>query len=693
MKPVFHFLIFVFFLFPLFLSAQSWQKLGGPPGGGGLVFPGKQGYLFMRKKFHPELYRSSDGGHQWQKMPLTPADSWFWPLVAGADGNLYAGKNNKLHQSTDNGETWNEISTIAHETIYALPGGEILIGTPGGIKRSIDNGGTWQTVTNITDASGGFVYNPNTGDVYAWQNEGNVSTVWVSSDNGLSWSVLFENAALSYPYQWSFGPNGIIFMGAQDLLWRSLDNGLSWTGIDPMLPDSDREVSVGVSITGRVFAFERFMSKYSDDNGLTWQPLTDSGHNELNLFFSSPDGSVFALRGYGGSLHRSDDDGASWHFSANGILTSDVLNLLHLDNTRMLALTPDGLFYSNDGGDTWQLKWEAVNYRSTSSGQYSLQAAPDGSWYLLTGFNLIKFTDEGQSHTVLQVPNFTEDTFNRLWVSPQTGAVFISLWNSFYFSSDGGQNWLERPNFYLENLLFMPGGNLLTTRSEGVYKSFDEAQTWVKIADRGFSNSPFLASNGGIYVTKGSPASLFKSFDGGVTWDSIPPFIQYLQYNPVVNDEGLIFAYDHISNGALVSADGAQTFDLYAALPQYGSASINFSLNPAQYLFAPQERDGIYRTSDLTTPVKLLPKISPVLRISPNPFRESTLLTIAGQLPDAHNLVFEMFDNSGKKLRSLAFNGTQLRIDRGELQNGAYHYWLKTSQGKRLDAGTIFVAK
>jgi|GEM_PF-2854860 len=692
MKSVSHFLILVLYCFPLFLQAQSWQKLEGPAGGGSLVFSGKKGYLFM-KTFHNDLYRSSDGGLQWQKMPLTPADSWTWSLVVGADGNLYAGKLNKLHQSTDNGETWSQISTISHNTIYALPGGEILIGVSGGILRSIDNGGTWNMVTNITDASGGFVYNPNTGDVYAWQKAANASTVWVSSNNGLNLSVLFEDDALSHPYQWSFGPNGVIFMGARDLLWRSLDNGVSWTGIDPMFPNSGREVSVGVSITGRVFAFEWFLSKYSDDNGLTWLPLTDSGQNELNLFFPTAEGSVFALRGHGGSLHRSDNDGATWHFSANGVLKSNVSNLKHIDDTRMLTLTPDGLFYSNDSGDTWHLKWEAVNYNSYTSGQHSLQTAPDGSWYLWTGLNLMKFTDEGQSHSLLQVPNLTEYNFNRLWVSPQTGTVFIRESQAFYKSSDGGQNWQPQPNFYLENLLFMPDGSLFSTRSDGVYKSFDEAQSWVKIADHGFSGSPFLASNGGLYVTSGFPSALFKSFDGGVTWDSIPPFHDYLVYNPIVNEDGLVFAYDDTPNCALVSSDGGQSFDIYAALPTNGSANVNFSLNPARYLFSPQEGDGIYRTSSATTPVKKRPKDSPVLRISPNPFLESTLLTINGQLPDAQNMVFELFDNLGKKLRSIAFSGAQLRIDRDNLPDGAYHFWLKTPQGIPLGAGTIFVAK
>nr|MBP6812429.1 hypothetical protein [Saprospiraceae bacterium] len=96
--------LLLFFLFSTIvsLSAQSWQKLGGPFGGGGFVYSGKSGFLLMILPYN-ELYRSSDGGVNWQKMPATPASTWTSPLVVGADGNLYAGQGSKIFRSEDNG--------------------------------------------------------------------------------------------------------------------------------------------------------------------------------------------------------------------------------------------------------------------------------------------------------------------------------------------------------------------------------------------------------------------------------------------------------------------------------------------------------------------------------------------------------------------------------------------------------------
>lgn len=138
----------LFFFSPFLLHSQfSWQKLNGPSGGGFRVYAGKDGYIFTIE-FGNILYRSNNGGQSWEKMPVTPANIWYWPLVVGADGNLYAGKSNSLYRSVNNGQSWTLLNNnIFHESIFALPGGEILIGDYNeNIKRSTDNGQTWVTV-------------------------------------------------------------------------------------------------------------------------------------------------------------------------------------------------------------------------------------------------------------------------------------------------------------------------------------------------------------------------------------------------------------------------------------------------------------------------------------------------------------------------------------------------------------------
>ncbi len=601
--------LLLFFLFSTIvsLSAQSWQKLGGPFGGGSFVYPGKPGFLFMILADN-ELYRSSDGGVNWQKMPVTPANIWYWPLVVGADGNLYAGQSNKIFRSVDNGQTWAQISSVSHETIFALPNGEILLGTYQGIKRSIDNGQTWSVVANNVIASDNFAYNPHSGDVYTWHeyvSPDSLGKVWRSSDNGLTWSVMLESIDLQ-AYQFAFSPTGVIFIGGEDLLWRSLDNGTTWTSIDPMFPNSLRDVSVAVGPTGRVFAFEWYLSKYSDDNGVTWMPLQDSGQNALSAFSSTPDGKIFALRDYG-SLHRSDDNGNTWQFSANGILKSTVINLQHIDATHMLALTSDGFFYSKDSGSSWDLIWEKItDYFGFGEG-FPIQVSPDGSWYLWDGLNLQKFTDEGQSHTTLQIPGFNNSNVDGILVSPNTGKIFFAAWTGLFTSTDGGQTWGQASNsINFDGLVFMPDGSLVYSDSDAIYKSLDEGQTWSQISTQGFWYAPPAVSpNGTLYTLwYGQPNTLFVSPDGGLTWDSTSFVYDLPLYSPLVNNVGFIYAYDDFDNVVLRSVDGGHSFN---PLPIIGAGYVTeISLNPSQYLFNIQAGDGIYRSTSPTTQVKLL---------------------------------------------------------------------------------------
>ncbi|MBC7775054.1 MAG: hypothetical protein H7246_06405 [Phycisphaerae bacterium] len=456
-----------------------------------------------------------------------------------------------------------------------------------------------------------FAYNPNSGDVYAWEDYvsiGSLGKVWRSSDNGLTWSVMLESLELQ-PYQIAFSPTGGIFIGAQDFIWRSLDNGATWTSLDAIFPNSYEAISVAVGSTGRLFAFEWYVSKYSDDNGNTWNILEDSGRNPLIEFSSTPDGKVFGLRS-NGSLQRSDDNGVNWQFSANGILNSSVTNLQHIDGTHLLALTGDGLFYSKDSGSSWDLIWEKVTDDVLIWSGFLLQVAPDGSWYLWDGFNLLKFIDEGQSHTTLQVPGLNSSNFNGFKISPITGKIFLSSWSELITSTDGGQNWDHTSNvfFNYEDIVIMPDGSLIYHDADGIYKSFDQGQTWAQISNRYFwPDAPVVSSNGTLYgIDGGNPSSLFISPDGGLTWDSIPINFSTSLYSLVVNNVGFIYAFDNFGNVVLRSVDGGHSFNPLPIIDDEYNSISDISLSPSQYLFILGEAEGIYRSATPTTQVKLL---------------------------------------------------------------------------------------
>ncbi|MCC6462469.1 MAG: hypothetical protein IT260_18520 [Saprospiraceae bacterium] len=594
------------------LRAQtiSWQQLGGPFGGGRPVYEGKPGNLFLIYGDN-ELYRSTNGGASWQKMPTTPASIWYWPLVVGGDGNLYAGKSNELYRSTNNGQSWTLLTEIDHESIGALPGGEILIGTYNkSIRRSTNNGQTWTDVATGVDATAGFFVHPATGDVYTWAD--NISTgeqgkVWRSTDQGLSWQVVLEGLNLQ-PYQIAFSPSGGIFIGAIDKIWRSLDGGANWTSIEPALTDTYRDVHVAVSTTGRLFAFEWYVSKYSDDNGATWHPLQDPLGNNFYLFSTSSAGDLLAVRE--NSLYRSTDNGATWSFASTGILHSTVIDLQHLDNERLLATTNDGLFYSPDGGANWQLVWNEVNLSNLSIGGLNVEATASGIWYFWNGSDIIRFDNNGQTHTVLNTNFNGTNDFENMWVNPVTNALFVSVWDGLFRSTDGGQTFTKLNNFGASGLSFLPDGSVLTTGANGLLKSTDEGSTWFTLSPINLPNAPLVAPDGNLYILDlylDTEPVLRVSKDLGLTWARIPLNTNMLVSEALaVNSAGHVFIVDYSQSQVWRSVDGGYSFNFLPQFNGYIDYNNKLSVSSSQRLYINVPSKGIYRSAQATTQVKLL---------------------------------------------------------------------------------------
>lgn len=608
MKKVF-LLTLLFLSFSFSLSAQfNWQKLNGPSGGGYRVLPGKNGYIFT---IYDGLYRSNNNGQSWEKMPAAPPGSWYKPVSVGADGNLYAGSGNQLYRSTDNGSTWNLLNNnIYYEAIFGLPGGEILVGDNTRILRSADNGQSWLAVAQNVNAGGGFAYNPGNGDIYAWPDvvTWNPSNLLRSSDNGQTWSVVLETTPF-LPHQMAFSPTGAIFVGAEEVIWRSLDNGINWDTLNGFFQNSLSDISVAVGPTGRLFANESYKSRYSDDNGDTWYPVSDAVGNTLYEFSNDENGNVYA-RHDNGTIYVTVDNGVNWTFASNGIYGSTIVKLIHIDSEHLLALTLDGLFYSKNSGGTWEMIWDKVLLNGwTYNNRYLLATAPGGIWYLWDGNHILKFNNEGQSYVELDPPGLTaNNAFLGIWCNPVSGAVFLSFDEDLYISEDAGQSWTQladSPQSVFGSRAFLSDGGALDFEYEGIFRSDSDGQNRTKISNLNMGNANvFIGSGDEIYCLSGY--TLFVSPDGGFTWDTTIFDFSYPLKDVVVNNSGQIFVY-RFDNAVLRSVDGGHTFNPIDGPSQYGSqiGSV-LSISPSQYLYMNQNNDGLYRSSVPTTRVKLL---------------------------------------------------------------------------------------
>ncbi|MDA9563992.1 T9SS type A sorting domain-containing protein [Flavobacteriales bacterium] len=185
------------------------------------------------------IWKTTNGGSSWRKVS-TPAQNVGASCIAqdtrqGKENTWYIGTGERYNsanggnalflgtgvwKSTDNGETWDSLSTTSSETpqsyedfdkIWSITLGQVdtadivYIATPSNIKKSWDGGATW---TNVLSSSGAGSYSysnlmstPN-GVLYATFSSDGSGGIWRSED-GDNWTNIKPNA-------WSGGYNRIV---------------------------------------------------------------------------------------------------------------------------------------------------------------------------------------------------------------------------------------------------------------------------------------------------------------------------------------------------------------------------------------------------------------------------------------------------------------------------------------------------
>lgn len=210
------------------------------------------------------VYRSSDGGNNWQHCTMTAG------IVARdielKSGNIFVStKGQGLGRSTDNGDTWAGVSgSIPESNIGAFNisnNGTLLIGVKGsnGLYRSTNDGNSWM-LTNF----------PQSKRVYS---------LTVASNNYI------------------FAGTAEYFDGA----YRSTDDGISWTKISGLPENSEYYFNGLQASDGKIYIGVIGAGVYCSSNyGDTWQ-LYNQGFQNLSGFALAEGlgGTIFATTGNG----------------------------------------------------------------------------------------------------------------------------------------------------------------------------------------------------------------------------------------------------------------------------------------------------------------------------------------------------------------------------------------------------------
>ena len=464
--------------------------------------------------------RSSDNGITWtEKLP----DPFGVGAVCKSGNKLIASVSNYTLESTDHGENWSYISALDGAIIftYYCEGSNIFAGGQNKLYRSTDNGNTFTTINLVFPF--GIV------NIYSITSIGSTlfagtsyDGVYSSTDNGSTWS----------PANQGMGPKNIravtttnsstLIAGSHYVgMYRSTDMGVSWNKSVSGFPAGISILSLLGSESG-IYAGTRDGVYQTEDNGNSWVKLT--GTNDTINYASvwalcEKDGDIYAstFLKFNTTIYKTTDKGLTWMRSGNG-LPSDLTFIkgLATSGDNIIAGTDDGIYYSTNNGNNWlPANGPLINIESiAASGNFVYAAIPSGSGVYRSLDNGVNWILSLQS-TVDYVEVAAIDNY------AYAGAFF----GEARYSSNNGSTWNASVGFPFETSVFALG-----PVGEGVILAgTDQEPNWIYYSvNYGASYQPYsegLAERASVEAFAVNDTFMFAGTDYHGVWRRLRPGI------------------------------------------------------------------------------------------------------------------------------------------------------------------------
>ncbi len=189
--------------------------------------------------------------------------------------------------------------------------------------------------------------------------------VYLSTDNGTSWTLVWKNGVLS------LGVCGTsIFAGDFTSVHRSTDNGASW--IPAKFGMGDQTVTAFATIDSVIFAGTRNGVYFSDNDGTSWIQV-NQGLLDLSIAALCAFDSTLYAGTWNGGVFRSTNYGGKWTELNTGLIDTltghaPVVSSFAMIDTLLFAGTWSGVVRSTDNGSNWS----RVSYREMDPGIFAL---------------------------------------------------------------------------------------------------------------------------------------------------------------------------------------------------------------------------------------------------------------------------------------------------------------------------------
>jgi hypothetical protein len=300
------------------------------------------------------------------------------------------------------------------------------------------------------------------------------------------------------------------------------------------------------------------------DGGATWDNRNNGLSGQIVHVVGDPQTPSTLYAATSEAVFKSTNEGRTWARTGTGLPC--CLERLAIDpkNPSVLYVTSfsgAGIYKSTDGGASWAPSNNNQNFFQTKA--LAVDPVSTNNVYVGT-FGVFKSTNGGASWGAASagIPQGTQ--INTLTIDPSNPTTLYATGGSFarlYKSTNGGGSWSLADtglpgNAQTLRVAIVPSNpsTIFAATTVGLFKSTDGGTSWVMSFD-----SPFLSDivldpqNATPYISlevakDGSPAFVYKSLDGGATWQPTggPSFHIH---GLAINTASTIFGFTDSSGG------------------------------------------------------------------------------------------------------------------------------------------------
>ena len=512
-----------------------------------------------------EVFRSKDGGRNWETLPAMHGKSIRAMAMYHADSRiLVAGALDGVYRSKDGGDSWerlspansSEIKNIESIAVDPKDPNTVYAGTWHLAWKTTDAGANWQHINKgMIDDSDVFsvivdhenpaiVFASACSGIYKSETGGNL----FSKIQGIPFSARRTRVLKQDPTNES-----IVYAGTTEGLWKTTDLGKVWKRVSsPEVVVND--VLVDPRDSNRVLlATDRSGVMASSDGASSWSTSNKGyAHRYVSAILadSKDENTLYVAvvndREYGGVFY-SNDAGQHWLQKAAGLGGKDVFTLKESANGTLVAGTNRGIYSLERNGSTWRpINVVVVEHTSkavakkgsrkaatrTTYEKSQLEARVNdleighSRWLAATSMGIFSSTDQGKMWKGGEI--LGQKDFVSVRASGQE--ILAATRSSVVVSNDGGVSWKKGglPTYVvsIRSAAIASESQFMVASREGAFRSDDGGLTWQQSANglpsKDITSVSFDASHKQLLATSDATGVIFESRDGGRSWQRGP---------------------------------------------------------------------------------------------------------------------------------------------------------------------------